>query len=316
MPPLRRACRLAAVAVAATLLLACSGGSSGGSDWRRIGASAHLIGDDLPAGWVVASATLRPGRPSEDWVYRADVYEDSHTDTMLAVTASLFIPPEGAGDLGPGSPPGDPVDLDTDELLFLAYSGVHPSEGASARRISWRSGYVTLSVIRAAAGQADDRLLRDVAREVATVDDLDFEPSDVATQAGFALVATLTDTEDVEDYGITWMQRDDAGRTRDEALDARDGAPYISLNVGAAMYLPLYVRDHGLPDDPDEAEVQVDGDSMELMFARDGVPVTVGGTGVDPETLHAFARSLRDLPFDAWKDELGPRLLIDEPEPR
>ena len=311
----RRALSFVVALALAASTFGCSG-SGDGSGWRQIGDIDHLLAGDLPNGWVVSSATLRPGRPTSEWAYRADVFVDDDTDELVIVTASDFTPP-GRDDLPPGSPPGDPVDVAVDDLWYLfAYAGVSPPEGAGGRRIGWRSGSVTFEVIRFAPGPSDDELLRDSAQALAKGEDLDFGHPEAITGAGFTLASTITDTEDVADYTITWTHRDDAGSSREEARERRDGAPRLWLNVGARMYVPVIAAGGPIAEDPQDAEVRRDGDSLELTFLRDGLAVRIGGSAVEPDALRALARSLREVSLEEWTRELGDRLFVDEPEER
>ncbi len=313
-----RAHALGALAALLLPLVACSGDDAGGSaEWRELDRIDHLLPTELPDGWVVNTAILRPGRPRDEWAYRADVFTSQDRASVLAVTASLFVPPDGAGDIGPGAPPGDPEEVEIDELVYVfAYSGATVPNDATARQIAWRSGPVTFTVVRAGTGPADDDLLREVADQLADGDDLDFGHPSAAADAGYSLAATITDTEDVQDYTIVWTHADDAGMSREDASDAREDAPSLSMNVGSPMYLPLLSQEGPLPTSAGDAEVVEEEGSLELTFVRDGQAVSVRGDGITPEEMRAFAASLDDVSFSDWKRQLGDRLLIDEPEDR
>ena len=317
MAPSRRARSLSIILALVVWTSACSGSDQGGAEWRQIGDIDHLLADDLPDGWVVSTATLRPGRPAPEWSHRSDVFVDDERDSIVVVTASQFTPPGGVDDLPPGAPPGDPIDVDVEDLWsLLAYSGVAAPEGATARQVQWRSGSVSLGAIRIAHGPPEDALLRAASEALADADDLDFDHPEALRDAGFTLASTVTDTEDVTDYTITWAHRDDAGRSREQAREASEAAPRLWLNVGARMYVPALAATADLAASPEEGEVRHNDESLELTFLRDGLPVTIGGSGVEPEALRALALSLRELSFERWTTELGDRLLVDEPEAR
>jgi len=320
MRPARRALALLLAAVVASPLTACSGGGEA-SGWDRMDDIDYLLAGDLPDGWVVSTATLRPGRPRSAWTYRADVYADPESDDFLVVGASVA---PGERPARKGSPPGRPVPAEPEDFLYVwAYLGLHVEEGTPAEQIGFSSGSAGLQVAGIGRTAVDDGLLRKVAEQHADTADLDFGTPEAATDAGFRLVGTLTDTEDVPDYTLSWTHADHAGRARDEASEARKGAPSLWINVSSPMYARVLAGQRGtLPDDPDDAELETEGDGegdgeeVSLAFLRDGIPVRVGGAGVDPEAVRALARSLRAVPFERWERELGERLLVDEPEAR
>ncbi len=296
---------------------ACSGGNSGGgSAWARMDDIDYLLAGDLPEGWVVNTATLRPGRPRSEWTYRADVYTDAERDAFVVVGAE--VGPPGRPFRGTASPPGAPDDADPDDYVYvLAYLALGwDAEEPSARQVRWGSGSAGLNVAHLGA-DPDDELIRRVAEQHSGTKGLDFGTPSAVTEAGFEFVGSIIDTEDVPDYTLVWTSEDAAGRTREEASETRQGAPSLSINVSSPMYVHVLAGPGAtLSDDPDKAELKDDDGRLDLAFLRDGIPVTVGGSGVEPEVVRALARSLRQVSPTRWEDELGDRLLIDEPEPR
>lgn len=126
--------------------------------------------------------------------------------------------------------------------------------------------------------------------------------------------------DDVADYTISWAPASQVGTSRRASVDLPEPDPRLYLNVGAGFFLPVWEQGHegrDLPASIDDAIVEQDADGeLSLDFSRDGVLVKVGGHGVEEAVLRDLAKSLRAMPRDAWRERLGDRLLVDEPEQR
>ncbi len=210
--------------------------------------------------------------------------------------------------------PGPIEDLPIDDFayFFIYVVGADPSSMA-ARGVGWSDNGVAMSVAQIGS-TPDDRLTERVADELAKDADFDFAVPPSAIDAGFApLGSAAGSTEDVADYTVSWGPAELAGNDRAAATDAPDDGPTIFINVGARFYGQM---GDGQSGDAATAPIRRDGDLLQLQLLVSGSPLTVSGRGVTEEELRAFAVSLVELDRDAWRRELGERLLVDEPDSR
>jgi hypothetical protein len=321
--PLRRVCprrtlldvRLVRALAASVLLVAACSGDGGDSTWARLDDIDYLVSDALPDGWVVSTATLRPGRPQDEWTYRVDLFANEARDDFLVLV--LTAPATSSGTRRPI--PDQLTDADADDLAYtFGYLGVNMPRDATAQRLDWSNGTFGLTINHVGIHPANGVVVQQVVGQFDGVDDFDHDDPSALADAGYSRLGTLTEIDDVADYSVVWTDAAHAGRTRAGARDARDGAPQLWLNVGARMFAVGVANTQPVSIDPDDAKVEDDDGSPRLRFLRDGIPVTVGGSGagIDAEVLRRFADGLRALSYDDWVEAMGDRLLVDEPEER
>jgi hypothetical protein len=309
------------------VLVACSGRDAGGGDaerddappdgaagsverveWSSLGEIAYVVADDLPEGWSLSHATLRPGRPADEWAHHFEILSTPERDRFLIV---------GAGTVGGDGPaaPGEVEAVDVDDFMFhLTFTvGAFPADAAAAQ-VEWQENGLSLFVAEVAA-EPDADLIASVAEDLRGLGDLDFDAPRPPSGSGYEPVAASPgDTNDVADYSVVWRPDALAGDDRESGEGAGNEGPTMFINVGSAFYSQAAIA-AGTPTSPAEAELQRDGDLLDLVFVLDGSVIRATGSGVDEAELRAFADGLRVVSRDEWADALGSRLLVDEPEP-
>ena len=274
--------------------------------WEHIDDIVYVLPEELPGGWSLHVATERTGRPRSEWTDHIEVLTDESGEGFLVLSSGL------TDDTATDSRPGAIEDVPSEAFsyLFAFLGGSDPSLSA-ARSVAWVDSGVAMSVAHVSPGP-DDALIERVANDLARTGGFDFALPPSVFDAGFAPMGSSPgSTDDVSDYTVSWAPEALVGEDREAAVDAPDDGPRIYLNVGARFYAQIGEA----PDaDANSAAVVEDGDTLGLEFLLSGTRIAIGGRAVSEEQLRAFASSLEERDHEAWRSELGERLLVDEPD--